>query len=138
MVRGMFSLVPGVKEVSERIEATAILDRFLEHSRVMAFANGGAEKLYIASGDWMERNIDHRVEVACPVYDPSLKKQLTDVLNILWNDNVKARVLDKDLKNRYRTVAGSKRTHAQEAIYAYLNELHTPQPETGVGLRLAR
>ena len=138
MVRGMFSLVPGVKEVSERIEATAILDRFLEHSRVIAFANGGAEKLYIASGDWMERNVDHRVEVACPIYDPSLKKQLTDVLTILWNDNVKARVLDKDLKNKYRTVAGGERTHAQEAIYAYLKELHTPSPKAGMPLRLAR
>ena len=138
MVRGMFSLVPGVKDVSEGIEATAILDRFLEHSRVMAFANGGAEKLYIASGDWMERNVDHRVEVACPIYDPSLKKQLRDVLDIVWNDNVKARVLDKDLKNRYRSVAGGKRTRAQEAIHAYLNELHTPRPEAGVPLRLAR
>ena len=137
MVRGMFSLVPGVKDVSERIEATAILDRFLEHSRVLAFANGGAEKLYIASGDWMERNVDHRVEVACPIYDPSLKKQIQDLLTILWNDNVKARVLDKNLKNQYRTVAGGTRTRAQESIYAYLNELHTPRPETNVRLHLA-
>ena len=137
MVRGMFSLVPGVKDVSERIEATAILDRFLEHSRVLAFANGGAEKLYIASGDWMERNVDHRVEVACPIYDPSLKKQIQDLLTILWNDNVKARVLDKNLKNQYRTVAGGTRTRAQESIYAYLNELHTPRPETNVRLHMA-
>ena len=137
MVRGMFSLVPGVKDVSERIEATAILDHFLEHSRVLAFANGGAEKLYIASGDWMERNVDHRVEVACPIYDPSLKKQIQDLLTILWNDNVKARVLDKNLKNQYRTVAGGTRTRAQESIYAYLNELHTPRPETDVRLHLA-
>ena len=137
MVRGMFSLVPGVKDVSERIEATAILDHFLEHSRVLAFANGGAEKLYIASGDWMERNVDHRVEVACPIYDPSLKKQIQDLLTILWNDNVKARVLDKNLKNQYRTVAGGTRTRAQESIYAYLNELHTPRPETNVRLHLA-
>ena len=138
MVRGMFSLVPGVKDVSKGIEATAILDRFLEHSRVMAFANGGSEKLYIASGDWMERNVDHRVEVACPIYDPSLKKQLRDVLDIVWDDNVKARVLDKDLKNQYRSVAGGKRTRAQEAIHAYLKDLHTPTPEAGVPLRLAR
>lgn len=138
MVRGMFSLIPGVKRVSERIEATGILDRFLEHSRVMAFANGGDEKLYIASGDWMERNVDHRVEVACPIYDPSLKKQLKDVLTIVWNDNVKARVLDQDLKNQYRTVAGGKRTRAQEAIYAYLTELHTPRPGADTRLHLAR
>ena len=138
MVRGMFSLVPGVKHVSARIEATAILDRFLEHSRVMAFANGGAEKLFIASGDWMERNVDHRVEVACPIYDPALQKQLKDVLNILWNDNVKARVLDKELRNQYRPVAGDRRTHAQEAIFTYLNELHAPRPETLPPLSLAR
>ena len=138
MVRGMFSLIPGVKHTSEHIEATAILDRFLEHSRVMAFANGGDEKLYIASGDWMERNVDHRVEVACPIYDPALKRQLMDVLDILWNDNVKARVLDKNLSNRYRTVAGGKRTRAQEAIHTYLNELHTPGPEAHARLRLAR
>ena len=138
MVRGMFSLIPGVKHVSERIEATAILDRFLEHSRVMAFANGGAEKLFIASGDWMERNVDHRVEVACPIYDPALQQQLNDVLNILWSDNVKARVLDKELQNRYRPVAGDRRTHAQEAIFTYLNELHAPRPETQPPLTLAR
>ena len=138
MVRGMFSLVPGVKHFSERIEATAILDRFLEHSRVMAFANGGDEKLYIASGDWMERNVDHRVEVACPIYDPSLKKQLRDVLDIVWQDNVKARVLDKDLRNQYRTVGGGARTRAQEAIYTYLNRLHTTRPDNQAPLRLAR
>ena len=138
MVRGMFSLVPGVKNFSEGIEATAILDRFLEHSRVMAFGNGGDERLFIASGDWMERNVDHRVEVACPIYDPALKKQLRDVLDIVWNDNVKARVLDKDLRNRYRAVAGGERTRAQAAIYTYLNELHTPKPEADAPLRMAR
>ncbi|MDE0342595.1 MAG: polyphosphate kinase 1 [Deltaproteobacteria bacterium] len=138
MVRGMFSLVPGVKNVSQRIQATAILDRFLEHSRVMAFADGGDEKFFISSGDWMERNVDHRVEVACPVYDPSLKKRLKDLLDILWDDNVKARVLDKDLRNRYRPAGGGSRTHAQEAIYAYLAEQHAPKPEADVRLRLAR
>lgn len=138
MVRGMFSLVPGVRHCSERIEAAAILDRFLEHSRVMVFANGGSEKMYIASGDWMERNVDHRVEVACPIHDPSLKEQIRDVLDILWNDNVKARVLDKDLENRYRTAAGGRRTRAQEAIYAYLNRLHTQRPEADAPLSLAR
>ncbi len=138
MVRGMFSLIPGVKNFSEGIEATAILDRFLEHSRVMAFANGGDEKLYIASGDWMTRNVDHRVEVACPVHDPALKKQLRDVLDIVWNDNVKARVLDKDLGNRYRTAAGGKRIRAQEAIHTCLKELHPPRPAANESLRLAR
>jgi len=138
MVRGMFSLVPGVKHFSGRIEATAILDRFLEHSRVMAFANGGDEKLFIASGDWMERNVDHRVEVACPIYDPDLKKQLRDVLDIVWRDNVKARVLDKDLRNQYRPVTGDRRTRAQEAVYTYLNQLHTARPEAEAPLRLAQ
>ena len=138
MVRGMFSLVPGVKHFSGRIEATAILDRFLEHSRVMAFANGGDEKLFIASGDWMERNVDHRVEVACPIYDPALRQQLMDVLDIVWQDNVKARLLDKDLRNQYRPVAGDRRTRAQEAIYTYLNQLHAARPEPQAPLRLAQ
>ena len=138
MVRGMFSLVPGVKHFSARIEATAILDRFLEHSRVMAFANGGDEKLFIASGDWMERNVDHRVEVACPIYDPALRQQLMDVLDIVWQDNVKARLLDKDLRNQYRPVAGDRRTRAQEAIYTYLNQLHAARPEPQAPLRLAQ
>ncbi len=137
MVRGMFSLVPGVRHFSEHIEATAILDRFLEHSRVMAFANGGDEKLFIASGDWMERNVDHRVEVACPIYDPALKKQLRDVLDVVWQDNVKARVLDKDLRNQYRA-GGGRRTRAQEAIYTYLNQLHAARPEAQPPLRLAQ
>ena len=88
----------------------------------MAFANAGDEKLFIASGDWMERNVDHRVEVACPIYDPALKKQLRDVLDIVWQDNVKARVLDKDLRNPVQVRC---RRRADPCPGSHL---HLPQP----------
>lgn len=128
MVRGMFSLVPD----HPNLEARAIVDRFLEHSRVFVFGGGGNPEYYISSGDWMERNFDYRVEVACPIYDPALKKEMKDILAILWADNVKARVLDAELANQYVQSTGQPETRAQQAIYAYLQEHHgvqaTPKP----------
>ncbi len=73
-VRGMFSLVPGIRGISEGIECIGIIDRFLEHTRIMMFYNGGDEKIYISSADCMTRNLDRRIEVACPIYDPGIRK----------------------------------------------------------------
>ena len=75
----------------------------------------------------MERNFDYRVEVACPIYDPALQKELKDILDILWSDNVKARVLDTDLTNRYVQPTGQVKTRAQQAIYEYLQAHHGAQ-----------
>ncbi|MDR9486978.1 polyphosphate kinase 1 [Salibacter sp.] len=101
-VRGICSLVAGRKGYSENIEAISILDRFLEHSRVFIFANGGDEKIFISSADWMGRNLDGRVEVTCPIYDSEIRKEVNDFIDIQWNDNVKARILDGTLKNKLR------------------------------------
>lgn len=120
IVRGMCSLVAGVKGVSDNIEAISIIDKFLEHSRVFIFHNDGNEKYYLTSADWMARNFDQRSEVAVPIYDPAIQYQLRSMLDILWADNTKARILDRKQKNEYRKSAGKKKVRAQEEIYNFL------------------
>jgi polyphosphate kinase len=139
-VRGMFSLLPNQPEKKENIEAIGIVDRYLEHSRIMVFCNGGAHKFFLSSADWMPRNLDGRVEVGVPIYDTSLQGELKAFLNLQWQDNVKARILDQDLENRYRrpglpdvaTVAGStERVRAQVDFYDVLRDREarpTPGP----------
>lgn len=129
MVRGMFSLVPGLEGVSERIQATGTIDRYLEHSRIFLFCHGGKEKYFLSSADWMPRNLDKRVEVACPVYDPGLQQELKDFLNICWADNVKARILNEALDNRYRRENPERPLRAQEALYRYFQYILAPPPE---------
>ncbi len=94
IVRSMFSLIPGQKGLSENIQAISIVDRFLEHSRICIFANGGDEKIFIGSADWMGRNFDRRAEVMCPIYNVRLKKELRTYFEIQWRDNVKSRSWD--------------------------------------------
>ncbi len=101
IIRGICSLVPGVHGISENISAVSILDRYLEHSRVFIFGNGGEEKMYLSSADWMERNLYRRVETAFPVYDERLKKIINDIIEIQLNDNIKARYLDFGRINEY-------------------------------------
>ncbi len=85
----------------ENIEAYSIIDRFLEHARVFVFANAGKEKYYISSADLMPRNLDYRVEVACPILDPNIVTILKKQIAIQLSPNIKTRILDKDGKNRY-------------------------------------
>jgi polyphosphate kinase len=121
IVRGMCSLQPGLKGISENIEAISIVDRYLEHPRLYVFYNGGAPEYLIGSADLMTRNIDYRVEVLCPVREPRHKALLQAVLDIQWHDNVKARILDS--KQRNAMVPRKAKTSAvrsQEAIHAYL------------------
>ncbi len=101
LVRGICSLVPGLKGVSENIEARSIVDRFLEHSRVFVFGNGGDEEMYISSADWMTRNLDYRVEVGCAIYDPRIRNELKNYLELQWSDNTKARVVDASNNNHH-------------------------------------
>ncbi|HEY9502479.1 MAG TPA: polyphosphate kinase 1 [Pyrinomonadaceae bacterium] len=97
IVRGICMLRPGVPGLSENIRVRSVVGRFLEHSRVLYFANGGSEELYIGSADWMSRNLKHRIEAMAPVNDPGAKKFLKDVLlDAYWRDNTKARTLDAD------------------------------------------
>ncbi|MGL4959041.1 MAG: RNA degradosome polyphosphate kinase, partial [Plesiomonas sp.] len=131
LIRGMCSLVPGLKEVSENIHITSILDRYLEHPRVYAFENAGDTLVYISSADWMTRNIDYRIEVGTPILDAELKKQVLDILNLQFNDTVKARIIDKELSNRYVPRGNKRKLQSQLAIYDYFKgvELREQQAE---------
>ena len=123
IVRGMFSLVPEIKGMSENIEAIGIVDRFLEHSRFLIFCNGGDELVYITSADIMPRNLDRRIEVTCPVFDPALKKEIKDVFDIQWKDNVKARVLDEKQSNKCIS-NGERPFRSQTEVHSYISELN--------------
>jgi polyphosphate kinase len=128
IIRGICSIVPGISGVSNRIEAISILDKYLEHSRIFVFCNGGVPQYFISSADWMTRNLDHRVEVACPIYDLDLQRELQMYLDLQWKDNTKARILDIAQDNRYKRDSSSIPVRAQEAIYQFLkNELGTAQ-----------
>lgn len=118
IIRGICSLRPGIKGLSENIEVLSIVDKFLEHTRVMVFGNGGNERFYISSGDWMHRNLSRRVEVAVPIYDEDIKAELRDFFNIQWRDNSKARVIDAKQQNNYRDI-GQRKFRAQTTLEKY-------------------
>jgi polyphosphate kinase len=101
-IRGICSLIPGVKGMSENIEAISIVDNFLEHSRIFIFGNNNNPDVFISSADFMTRNLDGRVEVTCPIYDPEIKQHLIDNFNVGWRGNVKARYHSEKLDNKYR------------------------------------
>ena len=101
-VRGICSLIPGVKGMSENIEAISIVDYLLEHTRCYIFCNNDDPEVYISSADFMTRNLDGRVEVTCPIYDADIKKQIIDTFNVGWKGNVKARYHSEKFENKYR------------------------------------
>ena len=128
IVRGMCSLLPGVKGISDNIEAISIIDRYLEHPRVYVFHNRGEPEYLLGSADLMTRNIDYRVEVLCPIQDPAVQQQLQDILDQQWYDNVKARVLNEGQDNEM--VWRAKTTPAlrsQETIHRYLQTGKKPR-----------
>ncbi|HSB95090.1 MAG TPA: polyphosphate kinase 1 [Spongiibacteraceae bacterium] len=127
IVRGMCALLAGKKGLSENIEAISIVDRFLEHPRIFVFCNRGAPLYFISSADLMERNLDVRVEVTCPVYAPQLQKQIQAILDLQWADNVKARTLGYGQINKMRAAKGI-RLRSQEAIHRYLATGKLPAP----------
>jgi len=102
IIRGLCCLIPGQKGMSENIEVISVIDKFLEHTRLLVFCNNNDPKVYISSADWMTRNIENRVEVSCPIYDEEIKQELIDTYNICWSDNVKARIIDKNQNNKYK------------------------------------
>ncbi len=101
IIRGICCLVAGKKGWSENIHAVSIVDRFLEHARVFVFHHGGEDQMYLSSADWMVRNLSYRVETAFPIYDENIKVEIMESLQLQLADNVKARILDKDLSNQY-------------------------------------
>jgi len=119
IVRGIFCMLSQNKKFKHKVTAISIVDEYLEHARVFVFHNGGKPRVFLSSADWMLRNIEHRVEATCPVTDPKLKSELIDILNIQLSDNVKARILDNELKNKY-VHSTSKKVRSQEVIYNYL------------------
>ena len=123
IIRGICSLIPGEAGLSENIEGISIVDRYLEHSRIFVFCNNNRELYYISSADWMPRNLDHRIEVTCPVYDPDLQKELRTQIELQWADNVKARTLTIDQDNRYKTSANENKVRSQVEFYNYLIDL---------------
>ena len=123
-VRGMYSLIAGIKDMSSNIEAIGIVDKFLEHTRIFIFCNAGEEKYFISSADWMTRNIDRRVEVTCPIYDTEIQKELRAFFDIQWKDNTKARILNEKLENRIKSDGSDQVYRAQWKIYDYLNKYH--------------
>ena len=123
IVRGMCGLRPGIKGLSENIELISIVDRFLEHPRVMIFGGGGNRKVYISSADWMTRNMDNRIEVGAPIYDETLQQRIVDIMEIQFRDTLKARQIDKDQLNQYVKRGNRKKLRSQEEIYTYLKQL---------------
>ncbi len=128
--RGICTLVPGIKGVSENITVTGIIDRFLEHSRVFVFANQGVPKYYISSADWMSRNFDHRFEVACPIYDEKIQKELFSLLKIQLSDNTKCRSINAPVMNEYKKPKkGEKPVRAQFALYHIFQQMEKAETE---------
>lgn len=122
IVRGIFCMVSESGKFLVPVKAISIVDEYLEHARVWIFENGGKEKMFISSADWMVRNLDHRVEASCPIFDPEIRKELKDIINIQLQDNVKSRVLDNQLENNYVTTNGhDHKVRSQYETYFYLN-----------------
>ena len=120
IIRGIYSTKTHLKKNEKKMIAISIVDEFLEHARVLSFHNKGEALVYISSADFMVRNLDHRIEVACPIFDLGLKKELLDILNIQLQDNVKARILDTELNNRYVPSLGKRKSRSQIETYNYL------------------
>jgi polyphosphate kinase len=126
IVRGICMVVPGIKGKSENIEIISIVDRFLEHSRVYIFCQGGNNKYYIASGDWMYRNLDFRSEVAVPILDPDLQQELKTYIDIQLSDNCKARKINTETENVYVSAGKGKKIRSQEQIYQWIYSKRKP------------
>lgn len=125
ILRGVCALVPQIKGQTENIEIISIVGRYLEHSRVMIFGNNGNPLIYISSADWMLRNLDKRIEVSIPIWDEKYKKQIIEIFDLQWKDNVKARIIDSEQKNKYRkSVKDSDKIDSQSALYQWYKNMY--------------
>lgn len=123
IIRGASILSPDEKKLNGTVTAISIVDRFLEHSRIYIFKNGGNERFFISSADMMTRNLDRRIEVAVPIYDKCLQKRLKDLINIQLEDNVKSRLLYFGKINEFRDNGKKRKVRSQEAFYQYLKNM---------------
>lgn len=121
VVRGMCSLVPDQPKLHQNMEVISIVDRFLEHSRIMIFCNNLDEKYFISSADWMARNLDQRIEASIPIYSPKIQKELSVIFDYAFRDNVKARIVDGNGENRIKT-DGQPEFRSQYELYKYYSE----------------
>ena len=129
IVRGICCILPGVKGYTENLRVTSIVGRYLEHPRIFLFGTGAEQKIYIGSADMMTRNTEKRVEVACPVYDETIRKQLTHMLKIMLADNVKARELKSDGKY-YMKEKGTSKVNSQEYFMREAITVRHPEGRT--------
>ncbi len=121
IVRGICCLIPGKKNLSENITVISIVDRYLEHSRFMIFENDGKPVYFLTSADFMERNMDHRIEVGTQILCPNIQKELDVIFNYQWKGSVKARLITSDMKNNYNK-RKIEEFHAQKELYSYYRE----------------
>lgn len=123
IVRGACCLQPQVEGLSENIRVISIVDQYLEHARMAIFHNNGDEQIYIMSADWMNRNLDRRVEVGTPILDKKIRQTIKDVFDIQWSDNVKARDLSIFGENKYVEQKGKKACRSQIVLYEYYKNM---------------
>jgi len=122
IVRGICCLIPGVDDMSKNIKVISIIDRYLEHGRIYLFNNDGDEKLYLASADWMTRNLSRRVEVGFPILEKPLRKEIKKLIKLQLKDNVKSRILNKTQSNPYKKSTAKTKVRAQFDFYHFLKE----------------
>ena len=128
LVRGNCSLVTGIPDVSDHIRIHGIIDRYLEHSRIFVFE----ERVFIGSADWMTRNLDHRVEVVTPIYDPAIKEEMKRIVDYGFRDTLQARIVDGEGKNLFcEAPEGEPPFRSQEALYEYYREAEQSNEEKG-------
>ncbi len=120
IIRSICCMYTENKKFKGDVKCLSIVDEYLEHARVMVFHNNGEEKIYLSSADWMIRNIDHRIEAACPVFDEKIKQEIKDILQIQLSDNIKARIINNDLDNTYVNPRNTKKIRSQVETYQYL------------------
>lgn len=120
IIRGVCCIIPGIKNVSENIQAISIVDRFLEHARIYCFHNDGKEDIFFSSADWMERNLHHRIETLVPLYDEKIKNTVKTIINIQFNDNIKARIINQQNTNDYVRTGADLAVRSQIETYFYI------------------
>ena len=122
IIRGICCLIPNQSNISSNIDVISVVDKFLEHTRLFIFCNGGKNKTYISSADWMTRNLDNRVEVTCPIFQDNLKDEINQIFEIYWKDNVKSTLVNSN--NNYNKTKSKKKHRSQIMMYDYyLNKI---------------